>query len=100
DVAVGQRLRRRDRHLLAGRRQPEAGQPAVEHVPRIVHFAVANEMDDGARHAPAACAAARAAAGTAAATRSTAASSCAALTNHASNADGGRCTPASSMAWK
>ena len=30
----------------------------------------------------------------------TAASSCAAVTNHASNTDGGRVTPASSMAWK
>src|SRR5262249_56077617 len=48
----------------------------------------------------AASAAACAAVGRAAAIRSTAASSCAAVTNHASNALGGRYTPASSIAWK
>jgi len=45
-------------------------------------------------------AAARAAAGSAEAIRSTAVSSCAADTNQASNADGGRYTPASSIPWK
>src|SRR5690606_28736581 len=47
-----------------------------------------------------ASAAARAAPGSAASTWATASSSCAAETNHASNADGGRLTPASSIAWK
>src|SRR5690606_38667252 len=54
----------------------------------------------GAGQAGVASAAARAAAGNASRTRATAASSCAAETNHASNTDGGRLTPASSIAWK
>jgi tetratricopeptide (TPR) repeat protein len=47
-----------------------------------------------------AAAAARAAAGRASAIRDSARSSCAAETNQASNADGGRYTPPSSIAWK
>jgi len=56
--------------------------------------------DVGARAFDAACAAARAAAGSASTILDTAASSCAADTNQASNTDGGSETPASSMAWK
>lgn len=52
------------------------------------------------RQAGRASAAARAAAGNASRMRATAVSSWAAETNHASNTDGGRLTPASSIAWK
>src|SRR5690606_11328533 len=69
---------------------------------RVVDFAVAQQVDlrQFAHVWLPARAAASAAAGSAWAIRSIARSSCAALTNHTSNADGGRYTPASSMAWK
>ncbi len=54
----------------------------------------------GARRQAVAAAAALAPAGRASRMRFTAASSCAAETNHASKTDGGRFTPASSRAWK
>jgi tetratricopeptide (TPR) repeat protein len=53
-----------------------------------------------AGYCPRAAAAARAAAGRASAIRDSAPSSCAAETNQASNAEGGRYTPPSSIAWK
>ena len=81
--------------------QPEAGQPTVEHPCWVVDLAVADQMDDSREigHETPAAAAARAAARAAAATLSTTSSSCRAPTNHASNAEGGRCTPWSSIAW-
>ena len=70
--------------------QPEARQPAVEDLVGVVHLAVAEQVHDGLlAHAPTS-AAARAAAGSASSTRSSASPVSCALTNHASNADGGR----------
>ena len=46
-VGVGERLRGEVGHP-AVRRQPEAGQPAVEDPVRVVHLTVAQEVDDGA----------------------------------------------------
>ena len=84
----------------------KAIQPPVQDVVGIPHLAVSEQVDDSHRlpfadplsHAGGpASAAALAAAGSAVAMRSIAASSCAADKNHASNALGGRYTPASSM---
>jgi len=70
-----------------------AGQAPVEHLLRVVHLAVAEEVDDGAapghHHGRTALAAAWAAAGSAASMTANASSSSAAETNHASNALGG-----------
>ena len=78
--------------LLAKFGQPKTGQPAVQDLGRVVHFAVAQHMDHCARraHAVLAFAAATAAWGKADAMISSAASSIAADTNQASNDDGGR----------
>ena len=78
-------------HRLAGVGQPEPGQPAVEDLVGVVHLAVPEQVHDAsARSRAATSAAARAAAGSAASTRSSASPESAALTNQASNADGGR----------
>src|ERR1700683_5175575 len=97
----------RRRHRPPVRGQMVAGQAPVDDAVRVVHFAVAQQVDDGCvGHSAAslpsyrAAADARAAAGRAAAMREMAASSCAAETNQASYGDGGRYTPPSSMAWK
>ena len=89
------------------------GQPSVEHAVGIVHLAVPEQMDGHGDHplllaraarrvrAPRGGGARRPAAAARRRDASRAPSRpCAALTNHASNADGGRYTPASSMAWK
>src|SRR5450631_820773 len=96
-------------HLAPQAREVEVGQPAVEHAGRVVHLAVAHQVHDGPFRPPGSghqdavaneSVTALAAAGSAASTRSSAASSWEALTNHVSNALGGRCTPWLSMAWK
>ncbi len=106
DVEVGEVLRGDFGLAVPVVGQAEAGQPTVEHLARVEHLTVADQMHPGApvqgRHdAPPAAtgvagvasgtaAAARAAAGAAAAIRSSTTSSWAAETNQASNADGGR----------
>src|SRR5665647_2519335 len=99
-----------DFHLSDLGREMEIGQPAIEHAGGVVHLPVAHQVHDGPPGAPGASGheetvaselvTARAAMGSAARTRSTAASSWEALTNHVSNALGGRCTPWLSMDWK
>ena len=100
DVAPGEPGGRLLRHPETGVRQPEPRQPAVEHLGGVVHLAVAEQVHDGLLAHAAASAAARAAAGSAERTRSSASPVSAALTNHDSNADGGRYTPRASSAWK
>ncbi len=97
---------------LLGHLPPEVGEvearaPAVEHAVGVVHLAVAQQVDDRVvvrliAVVPAVAAAAGPARrpGRASSTVCTARSSWAADRNHASYADGGRWTPASSMAWK
>src|ERR1019366_2271444 len=97
-------------HLPTQVGEVKIGQAAIEHPSRVVHLAVAHQVHHGpTRAAGTSChgetvakesVTARAAAGRAARTRSTAASSWEALTNHVSNALGGRCTPWLSMDWK
>src|SRR5665811_238339 len=94
-------------HLASQVREVEVGQPAVEHTGGVVHLPVAHQVHDGPSRAPGSSGheepvanesvTALAARGSAARTRSTAASSWEALTNHDSNALGGRCTPWLSM---
>ena len=67
---------------------------------RVISLGLVAGAGLGRATRPAPAPRARAAAGSASAMRPRAASSIAALTNHASNALGGRYTPASSIAWK
>src|SRR5471030_735387 len=107
---IGQMGSHRLGHLLTELREVEVSQPAVEHACGVVHLPVAEQVNDGpvvvlggAGHEATFAnesVTARAAAGSAARTRSTAASSCEALTNHVSNALGGRCTPWLRIDWK
>ena len=97
DVVVGEVVGHGPRHLVAEVGQVEAVEASVEDTLGVVHLAVAHEVHHGAvgcgGHESIVAndsAAADAAAGIAASTRSTAASSCAPLTNHDSNALGGR----------
>src|SRR5665811_120394 len=90
-------------HLAAQVREVVVGQPAIEDTGGVVHLTVAHQVHDGPFRTPGSSdheetaaresVTARAATGSAARTRSTAASSWEALTNHVSNALGGRCTP-------
>src|SRR5450759_1024140 len=96
-------------HLATELRQVEVRLSAIEHARGVVHLTVAQQVHDSplgvcGRLGHAVIVAkdsetALAAAGSAASTRSTAASSCDALTNHVSKALGGRCTPWLSMDW-
>src|SRR5665647_243540 len=97
-------------HLATEVREVVASQPAIEHPCGVVHLPMAHQVNDSPAGVPDRVGheeivanesvTARAAAGRAASTRSTAASSCEALTNHVSNTLGGRCTPWLSMDWK
>src|SRR5665648_464981 len=97
-------------HLATQVREMEVRQPTVEHTGGVAHLPVAHQVHDGPVEVPGSDShqetvasefvTAWAAAGSAAKTRSMAASSWAALTNHVSNALGGRCTPWLSMDWK
>src|SRR6185312_715620 len=101
DVALGERLGGRRGHLPAQLGELVAGQAAIKNLRRVVHLAVAQDVNDRPHVSPSdPAAAARAAAGSAAAIASSASASMAALTNHASNALGGRYTPPASIAWK